>query len=74
VDLLHRRDDEYDVGDLHKLIALRDFYDLIITFRYVKTYSSDRQFISWVYNSLLRMLFRTRTETSAPGLGWSESR
>ena len=61
-------DDEYDVGDLHKLIALRDFYDLIITFRYVKTYSSDRQFISWVYNSLLRMLFRTPYRDISTGL------
>src|SRR5690606_9229924 len=35
-------DDEYDVNDVRKLLALRDFYDLIITFRYVKVYSSDR--------------------------------
>ena len=39
-------DDEYDVFDLHKLVALKDYYDLIITFRYVKVYSGDRQFIS----------------------------
>ena len=31
-------DDEYDIYDLKKLIKLKDFYDLIITFRYVKLY------------------------------------
>lgn len=61
-------DDEYDVFDLHKLIVLRDFYDLIITFRYVKVYSGDRQFISWVYNSVLRALFRTPYRDISTGL------
>jgi glycosyltransferase involved in cell wall biosynthesis len=61
-------DDEYDVNDLRKLVALRDFYDLIITFRYVKIYSGDRQFISWVYNKTLRMLFRTQYRDISTGL------
>ena len=52
-------DDEYDVLDLHKMLPLLDFYDLIITFRYVKVYSGKRQFVSWVYNYVLRWLFRT---------------
>lgn len=52
-------DDEYDVHDLYKLLPLADFYDLIITFRYVKLYSGKRQFISSVYNRLLRTIFRT---------------
>jgi glycosyltransferase involved in cell wall biosynthesis len=52
-------DDEYDVFDLYKMLPLLDFYDLIITFRYVKVYSGTRQFISWVYNHVLRWLFRT---------------
>ncbi len=52
-------DDEYDVFDLRKLIRLKDFYDLIITFRYVKLYSGFRIFVSWVYNRLIRILFRT---------------
>jgi glycosyltransferase involved in cell wall biosynthesis len=61
-------DDEYDVFDVYKLIALIDYYDLIITFRYVKVYSGDRQLISWVYNSLLRTLFRTPYRDISTGL------
>jgi glycosyltransferase involved in cell wall biosynthesis len=61
-------DDEYDVNDLRKLIALKEFYDLIITFRYVKVYSSHRQFISWVYNKTLRALFRTHYRDISTGL------
>lgn len=61
-------DDEYDVRDLRKLIVLRDFYDLIITFRYVKIYSGDRQFISWAYNKTLRALFRTHYRDISTGL------
>lgn len=61
-------DDEYDVFDLHKLIRLRDFYDLIITFRYVKLYSGVRIFISWVYNLLVRILFRSPYRDISTGL------
>ena len=61
-------DDEYDVFDVAKLVRLKDFYDLIITFRYVKLYSGKRQFISWVYNWVLRHLFRTRYRDISTGL------
>jgi glycosyltransferase involved in cell wall biosynthesis len=61
-------DDEYDVNDLRKLLVLRSFYDLIITFRYVKMYSGDRQFISWVYNKTLRTLFQTSYRDISTGL------
>jgi glycosyltransferase involved in cell wall biosynthesis len=61
-------DDEYDIYDLHKLIRLKDFYDLIITFRYTKTYSGFRVFVSWVYNVSLRFLFRTRYRDISTGL------
>jgi glycosyltransferase involved in cell wall biosynthesis len=61
-------DDEYDLNDLRKLIALKDFYDLIITFRYVKIYSGDRQFISWVYNKTLQTMFRTTYRDISTGL------
>jgi glycosyltransferase involved in cell wall biosynthesis len=61
-------DDEYDVFDLERLIQLRDFYDLIITFRYVKLYSGVRIFISWVYNTLVRILFRTSYRDISTGL------
>jgi glycosyltransferase involved in cell wall biosynthesis len=61
-------DDEYDVADLRRLIVLRDFYDLVITFRYVKVYAGDRQLISWIYNSVLRFLFRTPYRDISTGL------
>ena len=46
-------------SDLHKMIPLLEFYDLIITFRYLKAYSGKRQFISWLYNHVLRFLCKT---------------
>jgi len=61
-------DDEYDVRDLIKLIRLRKYYDLIITFRYTKAYSGFRIFISWVYNASLRFLFKTRYRDISTGL------
>jgi glycosyltransferase involved in cell wall biosynthesis len=61
-------DDEYDIFDLHKLVRLRDFYDLIITFRYVKSYSGFRQFTSWTYNKVLRILFKTTYRDISTGL------
>ena len=61
-------DNEYDVYDLKKLYKLKDFYDLIITFRYVKAYSGFRQFISWIYNIVVRVLFKTRYRDISTGL------
>jgi glycosyltransferase involved in cell wall biosynthesis len=61
-------DDEYDIEDLRKMIRLREFYDLIITFRYVKLYSTFRVFISGVYNKLFRLIFRTNYRDISTGL------
>lgn len=61
-------DDEYDVNDIKKLMKVIKHYDLIITFRYKKLYSSKRIFISWVYNILLRFLFNTRFRDISTGL------
>ena len=61
-------DDEYDVFDLHKLLRHKDYYDLIITFRYTKLYSAVRIFISWIYNKIVRMLFRTPYRDISTGL------
>jgi glycosyltransferase involved in cell wall biosynthesis len=33
-------DDEYEVDDLRRLFRLREFYDLVISFRYAKRYST----------------------------------
>lgn len=61
-------DDEYDIRDLKKLLQLKEFYDLIITFRYVKMYSNFRVFVSGVYNKLFRFLFRTNYRDISTGL------
>lgn len=61
-------DDEYEVDDLRKLWRLRDRYDLVLTFRYAKRYGSARIFISWVYNNLLRRVFRTHYRDISCGL------
>jgi glycosyltransferase involved in cell wall biosynthesis len=61
-------DDEYDVRDLKKMIKLKDYYDLIITFRYVKLYSNFRVFVSGVYNKLFRFTFKTPYRDISTGL------
>jgi len=52
-------DNEYDVHDVRKMLELRQFYRMVIGFRYRKLYSTSRIFVSYVYNRLLRWLFRT---------------
>jgi len=61
-------DDEYEVGDLTRLFRLRYYYDLVITFRYAKRYSTWRVFVSYVYNRVLRWLFQTRYRDVSCGL------
>lgn len=61
-------DDEYEIGDLPKLLKLRKYYGLVITFRYRKLYSSKRIFISWVYNAVLRYFFRSPFRDISTGL------
>lgn len=61
-------DDEYEVEDFRRILKLKYHYDLIITFRYKKVYSSSRVFISWVYNKLLRFVFRTPFRDVSTGL------
>lgn len=52
-------DNEYDVHDVRKMLELRHFYRMVIGFRYRKLYSTSRIFVSYIYNRLLRWLFRT---------------
>jgi glycosyltransferase involved in cell wall biosynthesis len=61
-------DDEYDLRDLRKLWRLREHYDLIITFRYVRRYSGLRILVSRVYNVVLRHMFFTRYRDVSTGL------
>jgi glycosyltransferase involved in cell wall biosynthesis len=61
-------DNEYDVADLRKMLELREFYRLIIGFRYKKLYSTSRVFISFVYNLLLRWTFRSPFRDVSTGI------
>lgn len=61
-------DSEYDVLDLEKMLRLRTFYLLIIGFRYKKLYSARRIFISYVYNMVLRWMFRTPFRDISTGI------
>lgn len=61
-------DDEYDVDDVRKMLDLRDFYRLIVGFRYKKLYSTKRIFISFIYNLVLRRLFRTPFRDVSTGI------
>ena len=51
-------DAEYDVNDLPRLIKATNNCDLVITYRYKKKYSTYRIIISWIYNVILRLIFR----------------
>ncbi len=61
-------DNEYDVYDLKKMLAVRDYYMLIIAFRYRKLYSTKRIFISFVYNAALRILFKSPFRDISTGI------
>jgi hypothetical protein len=61
-------DDEYDILDLKRMLDLRQYYGLIIGFRYKKLYSTKRIFISHVYNSVLRTLFDMRFRDISTGI------
>jgi glycosyltransferase involved in cell wall biosynthesis len=61
-------DNEYDVFDLKKMLAVKDYYMLIIAFRYKKLYSTKRIFISFVYNTVLRLLFNSPFRDISTGI------
>jgi glycosyltransferase involved in cell wall biosynthesis len=61
-------DNEYAVSDLKKMLEIRSYYRLIIAFRYRKLYSTSRIFISFVYNFVLRRLFRTPFRDISTGI------
>jgi glycosyltransferase involved in cell wall biosynthesis len=61
-------DNEYDVSDLKRMLALRQYYPLIIAFRYRKLYSATRIFVSHVYNAVLRFLFRSPFRDVSTGI------
>ena len=61
-------DNEYDVFDLKKMLAVSDYYLLVIAFRYKKLYSTKRIFISYVYNTVLRILFKSPFRDISTGI------
>lgn len=61
-------DNEYDVFDLKKMLAVREYYMLVIAFRYRKLYSTKRIFISFVYNALLRLVFKSPFRDISTGI------
>jgi glycosyltransferase involved in cell wall biosynthesis len=61
-------DNEYDVFDLKKMLAVKDYYMLIIAFRYKKLYSTKRIFISFVYNTVLRVVFNSPFRDISTGI------
>ena len=61
-------DNEYSVSDLRKMLEIREFYRLIIAFRYKKLYSTTRIFISFIYNWVLRTMFRTPFRDVSTGI------
>ncbi len=61
-------DDQYDVNELPNLAKLFHHYDLIVTFRYSKIYGTPRTFISFVYNLLIRLMFKSHLRDHNCGL------
>jgi len=61
-------DNQYDVNELLRISKLFHHYDLIVTFRYSKIYGTLRSFISFVYNFLIRLLFKSHLRDHNCGL------
>jgi len=61
-------DNEYDVYELKKMLYVKDYYRLVIAFRYVKLYSTKRVFISFVYNAVLRFMFKSPYRDISTGI------
>lgn len=60
-------DDEYDVNDLPKLLKAFSNSDLVITYRLKKKYKTIRIIISWIYNIVLRFLFKINFKDISTG-------
>jgi glycosyltransferase involved in cell wall biosynthesis len=50
-------DNQFDMDELKKFVALLPFTDIVSGFRVDKQYSTYRKFTSFVYNLILRVLF-----------------
>jgi glycosyltransferase involved in cell wall biosynthesis len=61
-------DNQYDVNELYHLSKLFHHYDLIVTFRYTKIYGTLRIFTSYMYNLIIRSLFKSNLRDHNCGL------
>jgi dolichol-phosphate mannosyltransferase len=53
-------DGQFDVSDLSHFIPLIDEYDVVVGFRVYRYDTVVRSMLSWVYNLLVRILFRVK--------------
>ena len=60
-------DNEYDVNDLFRLVKASENYDLVITYRFKKKYTTSRILISWIYNAILRLIFNLKFRDISTG-------
>ena len=60
-------DNEYNVNDLPRMLKAFKNNDLVITRRYKNKNNLNRIFISWVYNKILRFLFKTNFKDVSVG-------
>lgn len=51
-------DNQFDLDELRKFVALTPYTDIVSGFRIDKQYSNYRKFTSFVYNLILRILFK----------------
>jgi len=61
-------DDQYDVNELYHMSKLFHYYELIVTFRYFKIHSTLRTFVSYIYNLIIRWLFKSHLRDHSSGL------
>ena len=54
-------------NDLFRLLKASKDCDLVITYRYKKKYSTNRIIISWIYNAILRLMFRIKFRDISTG-------
>ena len=55
------------LNDLSRLLRASKNYDLVITYRYKKKYTTYRIIISWAYNVILRLIFNIKFRDISTG-------
>ena len=61
-------DGQYDICEIENMMKIVHNYDCIITFRYKKIYNTFRILVSWVYNKIVRYIFKTNFRDISTGL------